>query len=43
MRASGAFYITFAKCRAYEARIMAWDVRGMLLRQHVTHAWDAHF
>jgi hypothetical protein len=36
------------ECRAYEARIMctasAWDVRGMLLRrQHVTHAWDAHF
>jgi hypothetical protein len=33
------------ECRAYEARIMcttyAWDVRGMLLRQHVTHACHA--
>jgi hypothetical protein len=37
----------FSLCNSYEARIMCttstWDVRGMLLRQHVTHVWDAHF
>jgi hypothetical protein len=37
MRASGAFYIAFA---TRMSRIMCttstWDVRGMLLRQHVT-------
>jgi hypothetical protein len=41
MRTSGAFHIAFATRMSRIARIMctpsAWDVRGMLLRQHVTH------
>jgi hypothetical protein len=35
--------ICYLNVAHYEARIMcttsAWDVRGMLLRQHVTHMW----